>query len=729
MKKIQHLYIFTIAFLLVAFNACQDERFGTDNPETPSDTPYAPRTIGDYTFTDDEMRFAISIENLNGPKTRAAIGGATETDAVSGATVGLGPGSTGNVENISGYTAFEAGDEIGLFVVERTDPTVRAFPARRENYAQNVKWKYHADANPKKSGFIPAGTGDEQQKNRILYPGKNIKVDIYAYYPYTENEEMIFDDADRYVFTVEANQRWNAVKPEDRNDLEKSTFMKSDLLWADSGQDGQLKGPVTLNFTHAMSLVELTITADNPYLTSINQISEVQLLNVMPELHYGGNQKPETKGTPQNIPMRLVSQKEHIPYTTDKYITRIYRALIPAQTFNDGDELFHISMGSSTYTYRIAKRFDLEAGKKNKYSLILNDRDPNELFYNRKDEHANGFNLKLNKNISGQSTDLLIAAPWIDNGKGACYTYSYAGINWNKTGDLRTLITSDCLSFGSSMDVGKESILIGAPINNNKTGNIYLFQCKNNVWSLIKEESGKSQNEEFGTSVAVAEVGNTTKFFVSAPGSWNQKDWLRQTSLTDLNVWNAPLEAATTIESTKDILAFEKKLVTQHSGEVIIHDVGFDQLTSTPTGITDPIVTLSNDFLFCRSGDAIKVIDPTDPTVTTYYLQNPENNTNDLFGLSASITGNSRLGYAVIGAPGANNEKGAVYIWKCDKFKWDRVGKIQPTSLKEGTRFGTSVAIIETTDINKIKEISIAVSGMNNVYVFNNINNFIITTP
>lgn len=728
MRKIQYIYTAITALLLIAFSACQDERFGTNDPDSPSDTPYAPRTIGDYTFADDEIRFAISVDNLNGPKTRAVIGGATDVDIVSGATVGL--TSSGNVENISGYTAFETGDEIGLFVVERTDPALRAYPSRRENYAQNVKWVYYTDADPKKSGFIPAGTGEEQQKNRILYPGKNRTVDIYAYYPYTESKDMVFDDADRFVFTVAGNQRWNAVPESDRADLHKSTFMKSDLLWADSGEDGQAKGPVTLNFAHAMSLVELTITADNPHLTNIDQITEVLLLNAMPELHYGGNQAPTAGGTPLNIQMRLVSQKENIPHVLDKYITRVYRALIPAQTFNAGDELFHLSMGSSTYTYRIAKEFELKAGKMNKYSVILNDRDPNELFYNRKDKDPKGFNLKLNENQDGKNIDLLIAAPWVED-KGVCYTYIYDGINWTKTGDLRALIPDDdCFSFGASLDAGRLDAIVGAPQNNNKRGRVYRFTSNDGKWSYQNKRTGENENDELGTSVAIGS-GTVVKLFASAPGIWNSPNWLMVEKISSIStLWESAInESAKNSQSTKKVLAHEDYLVTQHSNNITIYNIALDMFIPTVTTITDPIVALNSAFLFCRSTNAIKVIDPEDPIDTpSEELSNPNKNINDEFGLSANITGGTKLAYAIIGAPGTDNDKGAVHIWKCNRFTWSYLGKIQPSSLKEGTRFGTSVAIIETKNINEVN-VAVAVSGMNNVYVFNNTTEFFTTTP
>ncbi|MDD3038686.1 fimbrillin family protein [Bacteroides sp.] len=726
--RLRNLYLSLLILLLACLAACQDDRLGIGflDDIASTDTPLAPRTIGDYTFADNEMRFGITVDNLNPTQTRAIIGGNEDLDAVSGATVGI-PGN-GEVENISGYTAFEEGDEIGIFVVERTDPNTQAYPSDRENYAHNVKWKYHADSDPSKAGFIPAGTTvDEQQQNRILYPGDGVKVDIYAYYPYTKTEDLEIDANHRFVFTVQSNQRWNAIPSDDRGDLKKSTFMKSDLLCADSGKEGKEEGPVILNFNHAMALVELTITADNPYLTDIDKIMEVQLLDAKTELHYGGNADPSTEGKPQNIKMRLVQQEESVPYEsiggTDKYITRVYRALIPAQTFIMDEELFYVSMGSNAYTYRAKSNSNFTAGTKNTYSLILNDRDQNELFYTR-DKNADGYNVKLNKNISGLSTDLFIAAPWVNNGKGVCYTYSYAGINWIKTGDLRELISSnDCLSFGSSISVGKESVLVGAPLDKNKTGTVFLFQHKNDKWTPTVEKTDNSENNEFGTSVALAEVGNTTKFFASAPGVWDQQGWLKTTSLLNIDSWGTPLEAATTVQSTKNILAFDTKLVTQHLGKTTIYDIGYDIYRPlNPTDdITDPIIALSKEYLFCQSENTVKVIDLEDFTIQKLEKPVDVDNTSDQFGFAAHMTGTGKSGSAIIGAPGANNSKGAIYIWVCNKYTWTYLGKIQPESLKEGTRFGTSVSIIETTDIYGNTELTVAVSGKNNVYVFNNI--------
>ena len=64
------------------------------------------------------------------------------------------------------------------------------------------------------------------------------------------------------------------------------------------------------------------------------------------------------------------------------------------------------------------------------------------------------------------------------------------------------------------------------------------------------------------------------------------------------------------------------------------------------------------------------------------------------FGHSASMEN----GIAAIGAPGRNNNQGAVHVYEYDGLNWDHVKTLFPPELSDTDKFGYSVCV----DSNKI---------------------------
>jgi hypothetical protein len=128
--------------------------------------------------------------------------------------------------------------------------------------------------------------------------------------------------------------------------------------------------------------------------------------------------------------------------------------------------------------------------------------------------------------VAVSGTTAVVGAPEASDGQGAVYVFSKAGRSWQLT---KTLADPDRIHdgdfFGSSVAISGATIAVGAPEENNRRGVVYLFRkfkTRRDDWYLLAklyDPLSRTRQVEmtFGTSVALA--GNT--LLVGAPGTKN----------------------------------------------------------------------------------------------------------------------------------------------------------------------------------------------------------------
>lgn len=146
--------------------------------------------------------------------------------------------ATVDVRTRANATAFESNDCIGLYAMAWTNATPSVqLPLGTPYYTENVKFKWD-------------GTGFANQQTAVYWPEKNRKLDLYAYYPYTD--AGIAEDNTLSV-AVQSDQSVAA------------NYAKSDFMTARLTGNERTKEALSLPFRHAMSKVKFTLVAGVGY--------------------------------------------------------------------------------------------------------------------------------------------------------------------------------------------------------------------------------------------------------------------------------------------------------------------------------------------------------------------------------------------------------------------------------------------------------------------------------
>lgn len=237
---------------------------------------------------------------------------------------------------------FEDGDQIGVFIVKGGEPIKPS-----GNYEDNRKLTYSAGE----------WTLDG---NKIYAPVDGSSLNVYAYYPYAAGV-----DPTAMIFGVKDNQ------------AQAGMYDASDFLLAKA--ENQLKGSVNLQFTHALSLIQVEIVKGTNMPSFDNSLTVIlQNRFTSADIDIVNGTAVAKNAATQPITMLRVE--------TGVATTYIYRALVPAQTIAAGTELF--AFVQETTGKEIENNFTTEtetvltAGKVAKWKITLNGETLPEHNYN-----------------------------------------------------------------------------------------------------------------------------------------------------------------------------------------------------------------------------------------------------------------------------------------------------------------------------------------------------------
>lgn len=225
------------------------------------------------------------------------------------------------------YTSsWEDGDKIGVYIVKGGGALQAS-----GNYADNVEFTY----NEKKWT-----TATPQ-----YYPNDGDNLSFYAYYPYDAG----MTDPNVYTFNVPTDQDSNFGE----------NYMKNDFLWAKQENIVKSDNAVTLQFSHALAMIEISIFINE---TFQNPSPKVNLLDAVTDCSINLSNQSITPGSTKNtIQMRvcLITNK------VDSY-TISYCALVPPQTM---DMRFVWTKNNIPYTVTPATNVTLTSGNMKKYKV------------------------------------------------------------------------------------------------------------------------------------------------------------------------------------------------------------------------------------------------------------------------------------------------------------------------------------------------------------------------
>ena len=223
-------------------------------------------------------------------------------------------------------TAFESGDEVGIYVVNYVDGVAGSLAALGNHY-DNVKHTYS-------TSWTPA--------EEMYWLDKTTKADFYCYYPYGNPSSVT-----AYPFAVNADQSALA------------NYKASDFVWGMASGVSPTSNLVQIATNHVMSNMAIYLEAGDGFTD---------------ETFAAANVSVAVRNVKTNATVNLTdgtvtatgSVTEMIPYNEGTY----YRAVIVPQTVANDSALIVVTVDGTEYT--LNKGFTFVGGKQHKFTVTVN---------------------------------------------------------------------------------------------------------------------------------------------------------------------------------------------------------------------------------------------------------------------------------------------------------------------------------------------------------------------
>jgi hypothetical protein len=271
----------------------------------------------------------------------------------------------------------------------------------------------------------------------------------------------------------------------------------------------------------------------------------------------------------------------------------------------------------------------------------------------------------------------VIGSPFFDFGansnQGAAYVFVRSGTSWVEVDRLTNGDGNAGDTFGYSVDIYGDRIVVGAPFEDAGQGAVYIFEKVGGVWirqpKLVAPDG--SAEDRLGLSVAIS-----------------QDRIVAGASNDNISGNDFQGSAYVFVKPTSSPWVFESKL-TADDGEANDRFGESVDIFSNTIVVGSPIGGFgTNDagsaYIFTRSGSTW-----TQQTE----LNASDGETNDFFGNSVAISGNTVVVGAILDNIGGNNGQGSAYVFTGGGFSWTQQAKITDPNGGFQSRLGNDVAI------------------------------------
>ena len=223
-------------------------------------------------------------------------------------------------------TAFESGDEVGIYVVNYVDGVAGTLAASGNHY-DNVKHTYS-------TSWTPA--------EEMYWLDKTTKADFYCYYPYGNPSSVT-----AYPFAVNANQSTLA------------NYKASDFVWGIASGVSPTSNLVQIATKHVMSNMTIYLEAGDGFTDDTFAAANVSVAVHNVKTNASVNLTDGTVTATGSV-------TEMIPYNEGTY----YRAVIVPQTVANDSALIVVTVDGTEYTLK--KGFTFVGGKQHKFTVTVN---------------------------------------------------------------------------------------------------------------------------------------------------------------------------------------------------------------------------------------------------------------------------------------------------------------------------------------------------------------------
>lgn len=274
---------------------------------------------------------------------------------------------------------------------------------------------------------------------------------------------------------------------------------------------------------------------------------------------------------------------------------------------------------------------------------------------------------------------------------GAAYVFVRSGTRWVQQAYLKATDAAPGDSFGRSVAVSGETVVIGAPWKGGNAGAAYVFVRSGSTWTqqAILTSTGTGAGDYFGESVSVS--GDTA--LVGASGQDNRSG-AAYVFVRNGSTWTQQRFLKAPIAEPEDRFGFSVAVY----GDTAV--VGAYNESSNARGVDgDPA---NNEAL--SSGAAYVFIRAGGVWSQQAYLKASNAEASDFFGEAVALFGDTIIVGASgesSGAQGVNGDEtdngasraGAAYVFVRSGATWSQQAYLKASNAEENDRFGRAVAI------------------------------------
>ena len=207
-------------------------------------------------------------------------------------------------------TSFEAGDKIGLYVVNRKPDGTAAPLLSTGNHVDNMRFTYNGSWTP---------------DSPIYWLDDTTKADFYLYYPYASD----IDNVEAYAFSVAADQG-----------TEKG-YKASDFLWGTRTGVAPTEQAVSISAGHLMSCARIRVEPGNGF--TAESLAEAEV-----SVRLNGVKTASTINLAQGKATATGEEGSLTPCPGDDG----YRALLPPQTVDERDNLVTVTVDGRDFNLK-----------------------------------------------------------------------------------------------------------------------------------------------------------------------------------------------------------------------------------------------------------------------------------------------------------------------------------------------------------------------------------------
>ena len=260
--------------------------------------------------------------------------------------------------------------------------------------------------------------------------------------------------------------------------------------------------------------------------------------------------------------------------------------------------------------------------------------------------------------ISGAT--IVVGAPFGPNnsGRGAAYVFTRSGTIWTQQAKLTASDAANGDEFGFAVGLQRQTLVIGAQLQNNDAGAVYVFQGSGDTWTQTDEFHGPPL-ARFGNAVAIS----GSSFIVGALEA-NSATGAAYVYVRSGDTWE---EQATLLAS----------------------DGAADDQFGTSVALENGTAVVGAPVKDSSTGAAYVFVRADDIWSQQQELLASDAKEDQSFGSAVAVQGPTM----VVGALQHKDLSGAAYVFASFGQEWSPTAMLQASDHAVGDRFGTSVAI------------------------------------